>query len=172
MQYLSHVEEVVDNDDAVGSGKFILINDVNEVKVGLGVNSLQTINGTTLTEDMKYIDIVEAKDLIYDDIFTAFKVYQGAYKNKYDNQILFISGVNGYLKNISDEDVLDEEYSNQAGINVAAQRAAWVKSGKSEAATWTDAQVRNMAFKRSVYLNGDIKILGAMENLQLIFNMA
>lgn len=168
---LSHVEEVSDNDAAVGSGKFILINDVDEVKVGLGINSLQTTNGTTLTEDMKYIDIVEAKDLIYDDIFTAFKVYQGAYKNKYDNQILFISAVNGYLRNIADEDVLDEEYSNQAGINVAAQRAAWVASGKSEAATWTDAQVRNMTFKRNVYLGGDIKILGAMENLQLIFNM-
>lgn len=169
---LTKVTEVADNDAAVGAGKFILINDVDEVKVGLGINSLQTTNGTTLTEDMKYIDIVEAMDLIYDDIYAAFKVYQGPYKNKYDNQILFISAVNGYLKNIANEDVLDDEYSNSVSINVAAQRAAWVASGKSEAATWTDAQVRNMAFKRSVYLNGDIKILGAMENLQLIFNMA
>lgn len=169
---LSHVEEVIDNDIAVGKGQFILINDVDEVKVGLGINSLQTTNGTTLTEDMKYIDIVEAKDLIYDDIYAAFKVYQGPYKNKYDNQILFISSVNGYLKNIANEDVLDDEYSNKVSINVAAQRSAWIDSGKVEAEKWTDAKVRNMAFKRNVYIDGDIKILGAMENLKLIFNMA
>jgi len=169
---LSHVEEVADNNAAVGNGQFILVNDVDKVKVGLGITSLKTTNGTTLTEDMKYIDIVEAQDLIYDDIFTAFKEYQGSYKNKYDNQILFISAVNGYLKSIASQDVLDSEYSNIAGINAVAQREAWVASGKAEASTWSDAKVKTTAFKRSVFLNGNIKILGAMENLQLIFNMA
>lgn len=169
---LSKVVEVADNNVAVGAGKFILINDVDKVKVGLCINSLQTTNGTTLTEDMKYIDIVEAMDLIYDDIYSAFKEYQGPYKNKYDNQILFLSAVNGYLRNIAGEDVLDDEYVNKVSINVEAQRAAWVASGKTEASTWTEAKVRLSAFKRNVYLTGDIKILGAMENLQLIFNMA
>jgi hypothetical protein len=169
---LTHVEEVADNNTAVGGGQFILVNDVDEVKVGLGINSLQTTDGTTTTEDMKYIDIVEAMDLIYDDINSAFKDYQGLYKNKYDNQILFISAVNSYLKDISDEDVLDSEYNNIVGINVDAQRAAWVANGTTEASTWDDAKVRISSFKRSVFLLGDIKILGAMENLSLEFNMA
>lgn len=162
---LSHVDEVVDNDAAVGNGQFILVNDVDTVKIGLGINSLTTTNGTTLTEDMKYIDIVEAMDLINDDISDTFKTYQGAYKNKYDNQVLFINSVNGYFKNIAEEDVLDINYTNKADVNVEAQRAAWIAAGKSEAVSWNEATVKNNTFKRSVFLAGDIKILGAMENL-------
>lgn len=169
---LSKVTELADNNAAVAAGKFILVNDINEVKVGLGINSLQTINNETLTEDMKYIDIVEAMDLIYDDINSVFKKYQGSYKNKYDNQILFISATNDYLKSIAKEDVLDSEYNNLAGINTEAQRAAWVSSGTTEAAEWDDAKVKINTYKRSVFLSGDIKILGAMENLHLVFNMA
>ena len=110
--------------------------------------------------------------LIYDDIFAVFKEYQGAYKNKYDNQVLFISAVNSYLGELESEDVLDPDYSNAVAVDVDAQRAAWVAYGKAEAAEWSDQQVKAAPYKRSVFLAGDIKILGAMENLQLIFNMA
>lgn len=162
---LSRVIAVSDNDAAVGNGKFILINDVDTVKIAVGVNSLTTTDGKTLTEDMKYIDFVEAMDLIYDDIFSTFKTYQGPYKNKLDNQILFISSVNGYFKSLAKKDVLDIEYNNVADIDIEAQRDAWIESGKEEAKTWTDAKVRTSTFKRSVFLKGDIKILEAMENL-------
>jgi len=169
---LSKVTPVADENAAVGEGQFILINDVDEVKIGLGINSLITTNGTTLTEDMKYIDIVEAQDLMNDDIFTTFKIYQGTYKNKYDNQILFISAIGGYLDGLEEIDVLDDEYDNLIEINVAAQRAAWVAVGTADAANWSDAKVKKMAFKRSVFLDGDVKILGAMENLKLNMFMA
>lgn len=169
---LSKVAAVADENAAVGAGKFILVNDVDEVKIGLGINSLTTTNGTTLTEDMKYIDIVEAMDLMNDDIFTTFKAYQGSYKNKYDNQVLFISAVGGYLDGLEEIDVLDDEYDNLIEINVAAQRAAWVAVGTADAANWSDAKVKKMAFKRSVFLDGDVKILGAMENLKLNMFMA
>lgn len=169
---LSKCVEVADNEAAVGAGKFILINDVDEVKIGLGINSMTTTNDTTLTEDMKYIDIVEAMDLIYDDIITTFKEYQGAYKNKYDNQVLFISAVNSYLTALENESVLDPDYSNAVAVDVDSQRAAWVTYGKAEAAAWSDQEVKAAPYKRSVFLAGDIKILGAMENLQLVFNMA
>ncbi len=162
---LSKVVAVTDSNVAVGGGKFILINDVDTVKIAVGVNSLSTTNGSTLTEDMKYIDFVEAMDLIYDDIFTTFKDYQGSYKNKYDNQVLFISAVNGYFKTLANNDVLDSEYTNVASVDIEAQRAAWIAVGKTEASTWKDAKVKNSTFKRSVFLAGDIKILEAMENL-------
>lgn len=168
---LSKVEEVADNNDAVGKGRFILINDVDVVKIGLGINSMTTTNGTTATEDMKYIDIVEAMDLIYDDIYSAFKEHQGSYKNKYDNQVLLISAINGYLKSIAKEDVLDDEYANLVDINIEDQRDAWLATGKVEAKEWNEAKVRHMTFKRTAFLYGDIKILGAMENLKLVINM-
>jgi hypothetical protein len=168
---LSRVVEVADNEVAVGAGKFILINDVDTVKIALGINSMTTIDGITNTEDMKFIDIVEVMDLVQDDISSVFKdEYIGNYKNNYDNQILLISAINTYFKQLAEDYILDNNYINKSDVNIEAQRAAWVGVGKSEAETWTDTQVKNNAFKRSVFLAGDIKILGAMENLK--FNIS
>lgn len=164
---LSRVEEVANNETAVGNGQFILINDVDTVKVALGINSLTTTNGITATEDMKYIDTVEVMDLIQDDISSVFiNEYLGSYKNNYDNQILLISSINAYLKDLAGDYILDNNYNNRVDVDVEAQRAAWLGTGKAEAETWTDQQVKNNSFKRTVFLGGDIKILGSMENLK------
>lgn len=164
---LLKVTEVADNEAAVEAGKFILINDVDKVVIAEGINSLQTTNASTLTEDMQYIETVEAMDLISDDISNVFKnEYLGKYKNKYDNQVMFISAINSYFDSLAnDVPVLDNEYDNNADVDVDAQRNAWLGIGKTEANTWTEQQVKNNAFKRSVFLSGDIKILGSMENL-------
>ena len=173
---LVHVEETEDNEAAVKAGKFVLYNaDVDEVRVLSGCNSLTTTNGTTATEDMQYIETVEAMDLISDDIRTTFRdTYLGNYKNNLDNQMLFIAAVNAYFRALAQPgtDVLDREYSNLAGIDVEEQRAAWLGTGKTEAADWDADKVRKMAFKRSVFLLADIKILGSMENLKFTVNMA
>lgn len=170
---LTKVEEVADNQAAVGEGKFILINDIDNVQIALGINSLTTTDGKTATEDMKYIDVVEAMDLIQDDISSVFKnEYLGNYKNNYDNQILLISSVNTYFKQLADDNVLDSSYENKVDVDVEAQRLAWIGTGNLEAETWTEQQVKNNAYKRTVYLYGDIKILGAMENLQFNINLA
>ncbi len=165
---LKRVEETDDNEKAVSEGKFILINDVDKVKVALGINSMTAIDALTATEDMKFIDIVEAMDLINDDISSVFKTsYLGNYKNNYDNQILLISAVNSYFKQLADDYVLDGNHLNKVDVDVVAQRAAWAGVGKVEAENWTVQEVKNNPFKRTVFLIGDIKILGAMENLKL-----
>ena len=68
--------------------------------------------------------------------------------------------------------MLDREYDNVADIDVEAQRSAWLGTGKSEAAEWDDDKVKKMAFKRSVFIAANIKILGSMENLKFTVNMA
>lgn len=167
---LKTVEEVADNNAAVNSGKFILVNDLDIVKVGLGVNSLTTFN-TTNVEDMRYIDNVEVMDLITDDVKSTFRNdYVGQYKNNLDNQILFISAVNTYFRALADSDILDPEYTNYSDVNITAQRAAWVAI-KPEATGWDDTKVKNTTYKRNVFLAGDIKILGAMENLKFNITM-
>ncbi|MGE4272061.1 MAG: phage tail sheath C-terminal domain-containing protein [Desulfitobacterium sp.] len=167
---LSSVTEAADNDVAVNAGKFILINDFDEVKVGLGVNSLTTFAGDNV-EDMRYIDVVETMDMITDDIRETFKSeYIGQYKNSYENQILFISAVNTYFSQLAEEDILDPDYVNFADVNVAAQRSAWALL-KPEAVEWDDVTVKNAAYKRTVFLAGDIKILGSMENLKFDISM-
>lgn len=167
---LVSVQEVADNNTALNSGQFILINDFDNVKVGLGINSLTTFTGNDI-EDMRYIDIVEAMDLITDDIRNTFKNdYIGKYKNNLDNQMLFISAVNTYFNALAREDILDINYKNIVDINVSAQRAAWAQI-KPEADQWDDTKVKNTTYKRNVYLAGDIKILGAMENLLFDISM-
>lgn len=168
---LTSVVEAADNNVAINSGKFILINDINSVpKVGLGINSLTTFD-TTNPEDFAYIDIVEAMDLIVDDIRATFKNnFLGQYKNNIDNQILFISAVNTYLTELSKSNILDSNYRNYTDIDVIAQRDA-LTSIKPEAVAWDDIKVKNTSFRRMVFLMGDIKILASMENLKFNITM-
>lgn len=169
---LKSVTATADEAAAVTAGKLILYNDVELVRIVCGVNSLTTTDGGTATEDMQYIETVEAMDLIADDISEVFREqYLGNYRNSYDNQVLFIAAVNQYFSTLAAENILDRNYDNRADVNVTAQRAAWVGSGKSEAAEWDDATVKRNAFKRTVYLAGDIKILGSMEHLNFTVSM-
>ncbi len=169
---LTSVKEVANNEDAVANGKLILINDIDTVKIALGINSLTTTDGNTSTEDMKYIDTVEAMDIIMDDISTVFKrEYLGNYKNNYDNQVLLISAINSYLKQLAGENILDNTYANKVDVDTESQRAAWLGVGKAEAESWSEQKLKDTAFKRSVFLTGDIKILGSMENLTLSINL-
>ena len=143
-----------------------------EVHVGVDVNSLTTTNGSTLTEDMKYVETVEAMDMMRDDITKAFRdEYLGNYRNSLNNQMLLISAINYYFLQLAQQDILDPEHANRASIDVAAQRSAWVGSGKSEAESWDDATVRSNPFKRNVYLSGDVKILGSMVNLEFVVTL-
>lgn len=169
---LVRVTEPSDPDTEVGNGNFILINDDDEVVIGVDVNTLTTTDGKTKTEDMKYIETVEAMDLMRDDIRAAFrKEYMGKYRNKLTNQMLFVSAVDEYFRQLEDADVLDPGHDNSAQIDVASQRAAWVASGKSEAAEWDDAAVLASPFKRQIFLAGDVKILGSMVDMAFDINL-
>lgn len=169
---LASVTEVADNDVALGQGKFVLVNDGEYVRILRGINSMTTTNGTK-TEDMKELEVVEALDIIKTDIRNTFKNdFLGQYKNKYSNQILFISAINSYFKALENEDVLDDEYSNLAGIDVDTQRQAWIGAGTTEASSWTDAQVKANAFKKSLFLKANAKILESFVDLDFTINLA
>ena len=158
---LSNVDEVEDIDLSVSEGQLVLTNDIGGVRIVTGINSLTSLNGNTNTEDMQYIETVEA------DIRIVFKTtYQGKFRNKYKYQMLFIGAVNQYYSQLANEDILDDEFDNKAEIDVTEQRSAWLGTGKSEAADWDDDKVRRMAFKRSLFIASNIKVLGSMENLK------
>ena len=91
------------------------------------------------------------------------------YRNSKANQMLFISAVNYYFDTLAaaaSNYVLNPDHDNKAGIDVTAQRNAWIGSGKAEAADWDDATVMATPFKRMVYLAGDVQILGCMGGLE------
>jgi len=168
---LESVTDVADVNAAIGAGGFVLFNDEEVVRVARAVNSLVTL-GDGITDDMKKITIVEAMDLIKSDIEATFKNnYVGKYKNVYDNQVLFISAVNTYFRELASSDILDINATNIAQINVEAQRKAWIDAGKTEAEAWDDLKVKINTFRSNVFLGGQVKILDAMEDLQFNINM-
>ncbi|MEH6940778.1 phage tail sheath C-terminal domain-containing protein [Bacillus sp. JJ722] len=164
---LDEVDSITESDtpnEDIDAGQLILINDGENIKIARGVNSLVT---TTLvkTEDFKKIKVVEVMDMIMDDIRDTFnKEYVGKVPNTYDNQVLFFTSVNAYLKGLAAEDILDPSYNNFATVNVEAQRLAWEGIG-TNTETWDDLKVKLMSFKSNVFAGGNIKIVDAMEDL-------
>lgn len=156
--------------DWISKGWLTLINDDDEVKCGRAINSLVTFTSTD-TEDMSYIIIVEAMNLIIEDIYTTFKdYYVGKYKNTLSNQRLFITSVNAYFRQLMREEVLDDSFDNHAYVDIESQRLAWLGIGKTEAEDWDDNKVQQMTFRTNVFLAGDAKISNAMEDLR--FNIS
>ena len=172
--------EELDLDALVKAGWFFLWNDDDTVKAGRGVNTLTTYTSTD-KEDMSSILIMESINLMIEDIYNTFKNdYLGKYKNYLDNQKLFIAAVNSYFTEMSNEEILDPDYTgnddlgttgNQAFINVDAQRNAWIAVGKTKAADWSKAKVESMTFKKKLFLAAGVKILDAMEDLNFVINM-
>lgn len=156
----------------ISDGWLTLINDDEEVKCGRAINSLHTFTSTD-TEDMSYIIIVEAMNLIIEDIYTTFKdYYVGKYKNTLSNQRLFITSVNAYFRQLMREEVLDDSYDNHAFVDIESQRLAWLNIGKTEAEDWDDNKVQQMTFRTNVFLAGDAKISNAMEDLHFQIALA
>lgn len=156
----------------ISDGWLTLINDDDEVKCGRAINSLKTFTSTD-TEDMSYIIIVEAMNLIIEDIYTTFKdYYVGKYKNTLSNQRLFITSVNAYFRQLMREEVLDDSFDNHAYVDIESQRLAWLGIGKTEAEDWDDNKVQQMTFRTNVFLAGDAKISNAMEDLKFTIALA
>ena len=158
--------------DWISKGWLTLINDDDEVKCGRAINSLTTFTSTD-TEDMSYIIIVEAMNLIIEDIYTTFKdYYVGKYKNTLSNQRLFITSVNAYFRQLMREEVLDDSYNNRAYVDIESQRLAWLGIGKTEAEDWDENKVQQMTFRTNVFLGGEAKISNAMEDLRFTIALA
>ena len=153
----------------------ILVNsEDNTVRIAQGINSMTTTDGKTKTEDMQFIETVEAMDMMKDDIAATFReTYLGNYRNSRDNQMMLVAALNSsYFRQLMQQNILDPDYANAAAIDTDAQRAAWVASGKSEAADWDDDTVKANPFKRTVYLAANVKILGSMTDLIFPITMA
>ena len=142
---LESVTEPADLEVSVNNGELVLFNDEGEVRIARAINSLKTVTGE-MSDDMKFILVVEVMDLIYSDIHTTWKgLYKGKFKNNSDNQTLLLGAINTYFKTLADENLLDSEFENKATIDLEAQRAANIpKYGASTVATWSDEKVRQM----------------------------
>lgn len=163
---LTEVESITESetpDADVDSGKLILINDGTKIKIARGVNSLTTLTDTK-GEDFKKIKIIEAVDLIRDDIRETFEdKFVGKVENSYDNKVVFIAAVNKYFKDLVSQGVLYDQFDNKAEIDIEAIRS-WLSLHKN-VASWDDEKIKTSNTGTNVFVKANIQIQDAMEDL-------
>ena len=163
---LSEVESITESetsDSDVDNGKLILINDGTKIKIARGVNSLTTTTEDK-GEDFKKIKILEAVDMIRDDIRTTFEdEFVGKVENSYDNKIVFIAAVNKYFKDLTNRGVLYDKFDNKAEIDIDATRE-WLSKTR-DVSSWDDEKVKTANTGTNVFVRANIQIQDAIEDL-------
>jgi len=166
---LSEVEGITESTDPnadIDSGKLILINDGTKIKIGRGVNSLTTTTSVK-GEEFKKIKIVDAVDLVRDDIRNTFDgFYVGRITNSYDHKVLFLAAVNAYFEELERIEVLDSAFDNKAQIDVEAQRLYLMSKGV-DVASLKEQEIKEYNTGSKVFANARVKFLDAMEDLQM-----
>ena len=163
---LDDVESITESetpDADVDGGKLILINDGTKIKIARGVNSL-----TTFTEDkgkdFSKIKIVEAVDMIRDDIRSTFEdEFVGKVENSYDNKVVFIAAVNKYFKDLASRGVLYDKFDNKAEIDILATRE--YLSLSKDVSEWEDEKIKTANTGTNVFVKANIQIQDAIEDL-------
>jgi len=152
-------------DTAIDDGEFIIFHDGEKVKVGRGVNSLQTTTADK-GEAFKKIKIVEAVDMIRTDISkTAQDTYIGKYANSYDNKCLLISAIRDYFLGLERDGIL-EPGTSSIEIDVDAQENYLIAQGV-DTSKMTAQEIKTANTGDQVFLTASIKILDAIEDITL-----
>ena len=158
-----------ENDEKANKGEFFIFWDGEKFKMSRALNSLvTTIQGKG--EGYQTIKIVDIMDMIYDDIKkTAQDSYIGKYTNDYDNKCLLIAAIRGYFRELERGRLLQKNYST-IDIDVEAVRIYQEKHGlytKEELANMSEQEIKELDTKKKVFLTAKIKILDAMEDIEL-----
>lgn len=173
---LSDCTRLTDIDTPVDKGEFILFYDGEKVKVVIGVNSFVTTVGGK-GESFKKIKIVEAMDMIHDDITrTAQDSYLGKYANSYSNKCLLLSAINSYFAQLRADGIVSS-YS----VALDAEAIRIYLKGKGLQATLddghggtvkdadecSDEEIITADTGSNVFLTANVKILDAIENIKM-----
>ena len=152
-----------------GISVFRANDDGEKYKMSRAVNSLVT-NIQGKQEGYQTIKIIDIMDMIYDDIRkTAQDSYIGKYTNDYDNKCLLITAITGYLKTLESERLLQRGYS-LVEIDTEAVKNYQLSNGlytQEELADMSDQEIKELDTKKKVFLKAKIKILDAMEDIEL-----
>ena len=165
------VEQYEDIDALIDHGQLLLFDeqDGDGVKIARACNSLVTFT-TDKGEDFRFIKIIEAVDMITDDIRDTFKKYYvGKIINDYDHKMLFITAILVYFDEIKGN-VLDRNGKNTVDIDEQYQ-ANYAKLHGEDIEEMTAMEIRQYNTGTNVVLAGSVKPVNAMEDLKITFMM-
>lgn len=163
------VEVYEDIDTLIDKGELLLLDeqDGDGVKIARACNSLVTFT-TDKGEDYRYIKIIEALDMMTDDIRDTFKKYYvGKYINDYDHKMLFIAAIKVYFEGIKGN-VLDKDWDNTVDIDEEFQ-SNYAKLHGDDPTQMTKMQIRQYNTGTKLALTGNVKPVNAMEDLTINF---
>lgn len=163
------VEVYEDIDTLIDKGELLLLDeqDGDGVKIARACNSLVTFT-TDKGEDYRYIKIIEALDMMTDDIRDTFKKYYvDKYINDYDHKMLFIAAIKVYFEGIKGN-VLDKDWDNTVDIDEEFQ-SNYAKLHGDDPTQMTKMQIRQYNTGTKLALNGNVKPVNAMEDLTINF---
>lgn len=165
------VESYTDIDERIDKGQLLLFDekDGNGVKIARACNSLATFT-TDKGEDFRYIKIIEAVDMITDDIRDTFKKYYvGKVINDYNHKMLFITAILVYFDEIKGN-VLDRDGKNTVDIDENAQ-LNYAKLKGENTNDMSVMKIRKYNTGTKVLLSGSVRPVNAMEDLTINFVM-
>lgn len=165
------VESYTDIDERIDKGQLLLFDekDGNGVKIARACNSLATFT-TDKGEDFRYIKIIEAVDMITDDIRDTFKKYYvGKVINDYNHKMLFITAILVYFDEIKGN-VLDRDGKNTVDIDENAQ-LNYAKLKGENTDDMSVMKIRKYNTGTKVLLSGSVRPVNAMEDLTINFVM-
>jgi len=162
-----------DIDENINNGELCLFDeqDGNGVKIARACNSLHTFT-TDMGQDFRFIKIIEAIDMIRDDIRDTFKEeYAGKVINDYNHKMLLVAAIGVYFRGLKGN-VLDssDTTQNYVDIDEAAQKNYAILHGDN-VEKMTVQQIREYNTGTNVYLAGRITPVNAMEDLKVEFVM-
>lgn len=153
--------------EKVGEGKLVIFKQSGEYRIARGVNSLTTTSEVK-GEAFQKIKLVDIMDLMTNDIRqTCHKSYIGKYANSYDNKVILMTAIEGYL----DQLVLDgliERGTIKVEIDIEAQKA-YLKSVGIDISEMREQEIKEYNTRDKVFLSIKCKILDAIEEINLNF---
>lgn len=150
-------------DSAVNEGKFVFLWDGEKVKTCRGINSVVTV-GNEKGDSFKKIKIVEAMDMIQDDIrMTVQDNYIGKFANTYDNKCLLITAINGYFSELIREGIIE---SGTCEIDIDTQRS-YLQTNKIAVEDMSEQEIKEANVGSHVFLKAKVSILDAIEDIDL-----
>ena len=171
---LSEVVDVAEYDDIdvhISGGELCLFDakDDNGVKIARACNSLHTFT-TDVGEDFRFIKIIEAIDLITDDIRDTFNdSYVGKMINDFEHKMLFVTAIKIYLKNLRGN-VLDSSPTVKQEVEIDSEKNKdYAQLHGRDVKNMTPQEILETNTGTHVFLAGNIRPVNAMEDLKIDF---
>lgn len=152
----------------VKNGELILVKEMGKIRVARGVNSLKTT--TTEKGDLfQKIKLVDTMDLIHNDIRkTCIDTYIGKVSNNYDNKCVLMTAISSYFEELAKEQLIEKDFTVEIDMD---KQVKYLKSIGVDTSEMTDKEIKEANTKDKVFLMANIKLVDAMESINLEINL-